>query len=149
MHSVFSKDCIIFCTNYSVRYHYKKLLYGPQITTRKRFIILKQEVCNHILFDICIIIYSHNDSTFTTWWHNPCYATKRQWKLWPTMCPKFFLWRICPKQAHSASLLKVLDRTQLRVVTYSHPSWPLQMEWSARQRSRQLHKTQQTQDTGF
>jgi hypothetical protein len=62
----------------------KKLLYGPQNTTRKLFTVLKQEVYNHILFDKCIIKYSHSDSTFTTWWHNPCYATKRQCKLWPT-----------------------------------------------------------------
>jgi len=66
MHSVFSKECIIFCTNDSIRYRYEKLFYGPQNTTRKLFIVLKQEVYDHIIFDKCIIIYSHKDSTFIT-----------------------------------------------------------------------------------
>jgi len=76
---------------------------------------------NHFLFDKCIIIYSNNDSAFTTWWHNPCYTTKRQWKLWPILCPKYFLWRIYPKLAHFASLLKILDHTQL--VTFHNHQW--------------------------
>ena len=34
------------CTEDSIRYHYKKLLYGPQNTTHKLLIVLKQEVYN-------------------------------------------------------------------------------------------------------
>jgi hypothetical protein len=67
MNIFFNKDCIILCYNDRIRYHYKILPYGPQNTTRNLFIVLKQDVYNHILFDKCIIIYNHNDSTFTTW----------------------------------------------------------------------------------
>jgi hypothetical protein len=69
MHSVFSKECIIICTNDSIRYHYKKLLYGPQNTKCKAFIVLKQEVYNPLTI---VLLYTairtvhlpHGDITF-------------------------------------------------------------------------------------